>query len=108
MIFRTDTLANRIAEIEIDPANNNFQSSNVLTDRTAYIRTYNYGEIFMAVKQLSNDSTIVSIELDDTIGVIMIGIKDYASDAAADADGGLLSGSVYTVYAEDRTMRIKP
>lgn len=36
------------------------------------------------------------------------GLPNYANDAAADADGTLPSGGVYTVTAEDRTLRIKP
>lgn len=36
------------------------------------------------------------------------GAPNYANDAAADADGTLPSGGVYTVTAEDRTLRIKP
>ncbi|PHN06168.1 hypothetical protein [Flavilitoribacter nigricans] len=40
--------------------------------------------------------------------LVLDNVPDYASDAAADADGGLITGSVYTVTAEDRTLRIKP
>lgn len=35
-------------------------------------------------------------------------MPNYASNAAADADATLCSGCVYTVTAEDRTLRIKP
>lgn len=35
-------------------------------------------------------------------------MPNYASDAAADGDGTLCSGCVYTVTSEDRTIRIKP
>lgn len=35
-------------------------------------------------------------------------IPDYASDAAADADGSLPTGAIYRVTAEDRNIRIKP
>lgn len=47
------------------------------------------------------------IQLNDD-NVKIDGIPNYADDAAADADGGLCSGCIYTVTAEDRTIRIKP
>lgn len=39
---------------------------------------------------------------------ILNNVPNYASDAAADADATLLSNGIYTVTAEDRTLRIKP
>ena len=36
------------------------------------------------------------------------GIPNYANDAAADADATLPIGGIYTVTAEDRSLRIKP
>lgn len=47
------------------------------------------------------------IELTDDY-IKLTGTPDYANDAAADADGSLPSGAIYTVTAEDRTIRIKP
>lgn len=40
--------------------------------------------------------------------LIIDGPPDYASDAAADADTNLPTNAIYTVTAEDRTLRIKP
>ena len=40
--------------------------------------------------------------------LVLSNTPDYANDAAADADGSLPTGGVYTVTAEDRTLRIKP
>ncbi len=53
-----------------------------------------------------SDGTLTMRNLDGRI--ILDNVPDYANDAAADADSGLVSGSVYTVTAEDRTLRIKP
>lgn len=40
--------------------------------------------------------------------LIIDGPPNYASDAAADADSNLPTNAIYTVTAEDRTLRIKP
>lgn len=49
-----------------------------------------------------------SIQIDPNGNIVYTGVPNYASDAAADADGTLPSGAIYTVTAENRYHRIKP
>lgn len=49
-----------------------------------------------------------AIQIDTAGNILYSGVPNYANDGAADADGTLPSGSVYTVTAENRSIRIKP
>lgn len=49
-----------------------------------------------------------SFQINTSGNLVLSGVPNYASNAAADSDGTLPSGGVYTVTAEDRTLRIKP
>lgn len=69
----------------------------------------NWDNTSLTMSTYNSTGAVVQTEIkltDDNIEIT--GIPNYASNAAADADGGLCSGCVYTVTAEDRTIRIKP
>lgn len=83
--------------IQFNNASGNPQARVALDNTSVTISTYN------------DAGSVVNTEIrltDDNIEIT--GIPNYASNAAADGDANLCSGCVYTVTAEDRTIRIKP
>lgn len=83
--------------IQFNNDSGNKQAEIEWTNTSLTLSTYNAaGSVVETQIQLTDDN------------IKIVGIPNYADDTAADADGGLCSGCVYTVTAEDRTLRIKP
>lgn len=86
-----------LVRIRFNNNTGNVQSAIEWNNQALLLTTYN------------STGTVVQTEIELTDDNIRVeGIPNYASDAAADADGGLCSNCIYTVTAEDRTIRIKP
>lgn len=105
MLIETDTLGDRQAYLIVDVANSDLVNINYATNTKARMLVNQNGTVTLVSSDVDGSNpTSFSVNRNS---ITATGIPEYASDVAADADGALPTGGLYTVIG-DRSIRIKP